>query len=291
MDETFVDDGLERFVAEGTPALPGGGSRIERDGAQIWYASFGDGPAVILLHGGMGSAANFGHQVPALLAAGYRVVAIDSRGQGHSSWDGTAYSYERMGEDVFAVMDTLGIARAAIIGWSDGACTGLVMARARPQRIAGLFFFACNVDASGTLPFEMSGTIGNCLSRLKADYAAMSPEPQRFDEMSAALQVMQGSQPDYSAEDLATIAVPVSVVQGERDEFIRPEHARYIAATIPGAEHIELPEVSHFAMMQRPALFNAAMLQFLARIGWQPSSASRKSGNGFPVRKRYKSKT
>lgn len=269
MDATFVDDGLERFAADGTPALPEGGSRIERDGAQIWSASFGAGPAVILLHGGMGSAANFGYQVPALLEAGYRVIAVDSRGQGHSSWDGTAYSYERMGEDVLAVMDARGIERAAIIGWSDGACAGLVMAKARPERLAGLFFFACNVDASGTLPFHMSKTIGNCLTRLKADYAAMSPEPERFDEMSAALQVMQGSQPDYSAGDLAEIAVPVTVVQAERDEFIRPEHARYIAATIPGAAHVELAGVSHFAMMQRPALFNAAMLQFLERIGWQ----------------------
>jgi non-heme chloroperoxidase len=175
-----------------------------------------------------------------------------------------------MGEDVFAVMDALGIERAAIIGWSDGACTGLVMAKARPQRIAGLFFFACNVDASGTLPFHMSKTIGNCLTRLKADYAAMSPEPERFDEMSATLQVMQGSQPDYSAEDLAAVAVPIAVTQAERDQFIRPEHARYIAATIPGAEYVDLPGVSHFAMMQRPALFNTAMLEFLARIGWQP---------------------
>ena len=61
---------------------------LERDGARIWFASFGAGPAVLLLHGGMGNANNFGHQVPALLAAGYRVVAIDSRGQGRSSWDG-----------------------------------------------------------------------------------------------------------------------------------------------------------------------------------------------------------
>jgi pimeloyl-ACP methyl ester carboxylesterase len=58
----------------------------------------------------------------------------------------------------------------------------------------------------------------------------------------------------------------VTVAQAERDEFIRPEHARYIAASIPGARHVHLPGVSHFAPVQRPALFNAAVLDFLAGL-------------------------
>lgn len=270
MASEFSDDRLEQFAATGTPPLPAGGDHIERDGARIWFAECGAGPAAVLLHGGMGSAANFGHQVPALLTAGYRVIAVDSRGQGHSSWDGRPFSYEQMGEDVFAILDHLDIQQAAVIGWSDGACTGLAMAKAHPQRIAGVFFFACNVDASGALPFEMTETIDNYLTQIKLDYAAMSPEPDRFAEMSAALQVMQGSQPNYSAADLAAIAVPVTVAQGTKDEFIRPEHARYIAASIPSAVHVELPDVSHFAMLQRPALFNTAVLDFLGRIDWQP---------------------
>jgi pimeloyl-ACP methyl ester carboxylesterase len=62
--------------------------RVENAGASIWYADYGgSGRAVILLHGGMGNSGNFGKQVPDLRAAGYRVVAIDSRGQGRSSRD------------------------------------------------------------------------------------------------------------------------------------------------------------------------------------------------------------
>ena len=266
MENTFQDDGLELFAKDGPPALPAGGDIIERAGARVWFASFGAGPAVLLLHGGMGNANNFGHQVPALLAAGYRVVVIDSRGQGRSSWDGGAFSYIQFAEDAFAVMDRLGIHDTGIVGWSDGACTGLAMARMAPDRVRGVFFFACNVDETGALPFVMSETIGNCLTRHQRDYAALSPHPERFEEMSQKLQVMQGSQPDYSADDLQNISVPVTVAQAERDEFIRAEHAQYIAKTIPGAAYVGLAGVSHFAPVQRPGLFNAAVLAFLAGL-------------------------
>jgi pimeloyl-ACP methyl ester carboxylesterase len=65
---------------------------------------------------------------------------------------------------------------------------------------------------------------------------------------------------------MATIAVPVWSVVGENDEFIKTEHARYIADSIPGAKFVSLPIVSHFAPLQRPELFNTAMLDFLAAI-------------------------
>ncbi|PXA88375.1 alpha/beta hydrolase [Nostoc sp. 3335mG] len=263
MNDTFQDDGLDLFAAEGPPALPGGGELIDRDGVKVWFASFGTGPAVMLLHGGMGNANQFGHQIGPLVDAGFRVLVMDSRGQGRSGWDGTPFSYAQYGGDALAILDRLGVERAAIVGWSDGACTGLAMAKAAPERVAGVFYFACNVDPGGALPFEFTPTIGKCLERHKKDYAALAPEPGRFDEMSAALQVMQSSQPDYSAEDLRSIAVPVTVAQAERDEFIRAEHAEYIAATIPGARYVPLEGVSHFAPVQRPALFNTAVVDFL----------------------------
>jgi non-heme chloroperoxidase len=77
---------------------------------------------------------------------------------------------------------------------------------------------------------------------------------------------MQRTQPDYRAADLAAIRVPVLSVLGEADEFIKREHAEYIARSIPGAEFQLLPGVSHFAPLQRPDLFNAALLAFLAGL-------------------------
>jgi len=264
---THRDDELVEFAAHGVE-LPAGGhaALLEHDGARLWHVSYGQGPAVVLLHGGMGHSGNFAHQVPALLAAGYRAILIDSRGQGRSSWDGRPFSYARMARDVRAVLAGLGVERAAFVGWSDGACTALVLADTHPEQMAGLFFFACNVDAGGAKPFAYTETIGRCLGRHRADFAALSPTPEAFDTVFEAVGEMQRTQPDYDAADLARIRVPVHSVLGEFDEFITPEHAAYIAQAIPGAELVRLPGVSHFAPLQRPDVFNAAMLGFLAKI-------------------------
>jgi pimeloyl-ACP methyl ester carboxylesterase len=220
---------------------------------------------VVLLHGGLGNAGNFGHQVPALTAAGYRVIVVDSRGQGRSTRDDRAYSYELMASDVRAVLDALGIERAAVVGWSDGAAIGIVMAHDTPERVRGLFFFACNVDDTGTLPFTPTPLIDRIYNHHVRDYARLSPVGA-FETMRDDLTLMQAAQPDYRADKLGEITVPVSVVIGEHDEFIRREHAEYMARTIPGARFVLLPSVSHFAPLQRPAEFNAKILEFLANL-------------------------
>ena len=145
------DDDLSRFAAEGV-GLPEGGEQgvVEHEGARIWYAAYGVGRPVILLHGGLGAQRQLGEQVPALVEDGYRAVVIDSRGHGRSTRDERPYSYELMAGDVLAVMDALGLAQAGLVGWSDGACTALILADREPQRAAGVFFFACNMDPSGT---------------------------------------------------------------------------------------------------------------------------------------------
>ncbi|WP_328766241.1 alpha/beta fold hydrolase [Devosia aurantiaca] len=152
MVQPFSDDGLEIFAADGPPPLPPGGEMIERDETRLWFAGWGSGPAVLLLHGGMGNANNFGHQVPALLDAGYRVIVMDSRGHGRSSWNSGAFAYADMALDAFAVLDHLNIARAAVVGWSDGACTGLAMAKQQPQRVSGVFFLLAMSTAPAPCP-------------------------------------------------------------------------------------------------------------------------------------------
>jgi pimeloyl-ACP methyl ester carboxylesterase len=262
------DDDLVKFEAEGPPALPATGTsgHIEHDGARVWYASYGAGPPVILLHGGLGHSGNWGYQVPALLDRGHQVVVIDSRGHGRSTRDKRPYSYELMATDVRAVMDELGIGSAAFVGWSDGACTALVLAHDTPERSRGVFFFACNMDPSGTKAFEFTPVLGNCISRHQKDYAELSATPDQFQAFSDAVGLMQRTQPDYSAGDLAEITVPVTIVQSEHDEFIKPEHAEYLARSIPGARLVLLPGVSHFAPLQRPDLFNATVADFLDAV-------------------------
>lgn len=263
------DGELARFEAEGALPLPptDDHGHVEHDGARIAYSSFGSGLPVVLLHGGLGHGGNWGYQVPALVSNGYRAVLIDSRGHGRSSRDSRPFSYELMASDVLAVMDYLGIERAAQVGWSDGACVGLILAAQAPARVPGVFFFACNMDPSGTKEIlDFPPTLQRCLRRHRQDYRELSPTPDGFDELSQAVGRMQQTQPNYSADDLARIAVPVAIVQGEHDEFIQPEHAEHLARTLPFATLMRLHGVSHFAPLQRPEQFNAALLEFLAKI-------------------------
>ena len=262
------DDNLSRFAAEGATPLPTTPDQgyVEHDGARIWYAAYGAGLPVILLHGGLGHSGNWGDQVPALVAAGYRTVVIDSRGHGRSTRDARPYRYELMASDVTAVMDRLALDKAALVGWSDGACTALILAAQTPARVAGVFFFACNMDPSGTKEIEFGPTLERCFRRHVQDYQQLSATPDQFDDFSTAVGLMQQTQPNYTAADLAKIRVPVAIVQSEHDEFIKPEHAEYLAQSIPHAALIELPGVSHFAPLQRPAQFNTAVLTFLRKV-------------------------
>ena len=264
----IYDDDLVRFEAKGAVPLPVPDKEgyVENDGARIWYATYGSGSPVILLHGGLGHSGNWGYQVPALVDRGYQVVLIDSRGHGRSTRDAQPYTYELMASDVLAVMNTLQIEKATLVGWSDGACISMILASTAPTRLAGVFFFACNMDPSGTKEFEFTPTVRHCVSRHMKDYAQLSATPASFDELSDAVGLMQRTQPNYSAADLAQIRVPVAVVQSEHDEFIKREHAEYLVHSIPSAEYVFLPGVSHFAPLQRPGQFNRVMLEFLNKI-------------------------
>jgi pimeloyl-ACP methyl ester carboxylesterase len=262
------DDDLVKFEAEGAAPLPVTNDQgfVEHDSVRIWYATYGSGSPVILLHGGLGHSGNWGYQVPALVRSGHRAVLIDSRGHGRSTRDTRPFTYELMASDVSAVMDILHLEKAGLVGWSDGACTALILASQAPARVAGVFFFACNMDPSGAKEIEFTPILKRCFGRHVKDYARLSATPDQFDEFSDAVGLMQRTQPNYSAHDLAQISVPVAIVHSEHDEFIKREHAEYLAQSIPNAEFIYLPDVSHFAPLQRPEQFNTAMLAFLGKV-------------------------
>ncbi len=248
------------------PVLPANGTTgyVAENGAKIWYESYGSGPVVILLHGGLANSAYWGGQVPAL-AKDHRVILIDSRGHGRSTRDARAYTYELMASDVVGVMDALKIDRAAVVGWSDGAIIGLVMAMKYPQRLTRVFAFAANMDPSGVKPDMLSTpTFGGFATRGAAEYAAVSPTPNDYPAFRAAVEKMWDTEPNYTAADLGEITTPVVIADGDHDEAIKREHTEYLARSIPGAKLAILPGLSHFAMIQDPAAFNSVLLSFLS---------------------------
>ena len=136
-----------------------------------------------------------------------------------------------------------------------------------PTRVTAVYFFACNMDPSGVKQItEPSPILERCFSRHAKDYARLSATPDQFEPFVEAVSLMMRTQPNYSSHDLAQISVPVAIVHSEHEEFIKREHAEYLARSIPNAELIDLLGVSHFAPLQRPEQFNAAMLAFLDKI-------------------------
>jgi pimeloyl-ACP methyl ester carboxylesterase len=239
---------------------------VMHDGAEIYYAVYGSGTPVILLHGGLASSDWFGDQVPALVRDGHQAVLIDSRGHGRSTRDQRRYTYELMASDVVAVMDVLKIHRAPVVGWSDGAIIGLVMALHEPQRLTKVVAFAANMDPSGVKPDVLeNATFKRAVLRSSGQYSRLSRTPKDFPAFEKAVETMWDKEPNYSARDLARIKTPVAIVDGDHDEAIKLEHTKYLAKAIPGARLIILPNASHFAMLQQPAEFNAAMLGYLDR--------------------------
>lgn len=237
---------------------------VAHDGARIFVTSYGRGPPVILLHGGLANQRYWGDQVPALTAAGYRVILIDSRGHGRSTRDDRPYTYELMASDVVAVMDRLHVAKASVVGWSDGAIIGLVMALKDPDRVSRVFAFAANMDPSGVRDdTETNSTFARFERQAADDYARLSLTPDNFAQFKQAIEKMWAVEPNYTAADLATISTPVTIADGDHDEAIKFEHTHYLFRAIPNAKLVVLENASHFAMLQRPDQFNAVVLTFL----------------------------
>ncbi|WP_342734891.1 alpha/beta hydrolase [Bradyrhizobium sp. B117] len=249
-----------------TPTLPKAAQSgfAPVNGVKIWYAMFGRGEPVVLLHGGLANANYWGHQVRALQGR-YQVIVMDSRGHGRSSRNQEAYGYDLMASDVVALLDHLKIKKAVIVGWSDGAIIGLDIAMKHPERVSRLFAFAANSDPSGVADIASSEVFNAYIARAGEEYKRLSPTPTEYKSFVAEITKMWENQPKWTASDLAAIKVPTWIVDGDHDEAIKRENTEFMAANIPGAGLLIQPEVSHFSFLQDPEQFNDDVLRFLQR--------------------------
>jgi pimeloyl-ACP methyl ester carboxylesterase len=248
-----------------TPPLPPPlrSGLAEVNGTKVFYAQFGSGPNVLLLHGGLGSSNYWGHQIVELEKR-YTVTVMDTRGHGRSPVTSRLFSFELFAQDVSGVLDLLGMSDVAVVGWSDGAITGLELALKQERRMARLFAFGANATLDGTIHGGSRNKVfAAYAARCRAEYRTLSPSPERWNQLVAGLGPMWRREPSYSRAQLANITIPVTIADGEHDEIIRPEHTKWIAGQIPGARLVMLPGVSHFAMLQNPVQFNAALIAFL----------------------------
>lgn len=235
------------------------------NGIAMHYASFGPETEtpILLIHGGVAHADIWAAQVADLMTDN-RVIVADTRGHGRSTNDGSAFSYDLLASDYLALLDYLEVDRVHLVGWSDGANIGYVISQTQPNRLASHFAHAGNVSLAGIDPsVETNAVFGAYVGQMAADYAQLSPTPDGFGDFFGAVATMWGTEKPGGLEALASVTVPTLVVHSEHDEAILQSHSEDMAAAIPGAELLILQDVSHFANLQAPDAYTAAIRAFV----------------------------
>ena len=234
------------------------------NGIEMYYATYGAGDPVLLIHGGLGNADIWANQVIDLMQD-HLVIVADSRGHGRSTRTEEPYGYDLMASDYLALLDFLKVDKVDLVGWSDGGIIGLDIAMTHPERLDHLFAHAANITTDGVDPTVGDDPVfmGIYATWMGEEYAKLSPTPDQFDAFVAQISEMWAREPNWTDDQVAAITVPVAVVAGDHDEAILPAHTEKIAALIPGAKLVILPEASHFAMLQAPGEYTAAIRAFI----------------------------
>lgn len=238
------------------------------DGAEIATFVYGDlasGSApVLMLHGNGEDHTIFGPMIDAVVAEGRPVIAIDSRSQGKSSRGTAALTYEQLAEDAFAVMQVYGATAVHVLGFSDGAIEGLLLARDHSESVLSLTALGANLTPESIIEeegWDLGGAFeanrqwyeywtdeGNYDSSI--DVSLLTPTPEEASKTAELLQLML-EEPHIEAESLAEIACPTTIMAGEFDCVMQEETTR-IAASINGARLVIVPDAGHSLPKQVP---------------------------------------
>lgn len=233
------------------------------NGIKMYYATYGAGDPVLFVHGGLGHSDIWANQVADLMKD-HLVIVADSRGHGRSSRTEDPFGYDLMSSDFVALLDFLKIDKVDLVGWSDGGIIGLDIAMSHPERLKSVFAQAANITTDGVDPSVATDDVFNAyIGKMAVDYGKMSPTPDQFDAFVAQISNMWATQPNWTDAQVAAITVPVAVVAGEYDEAILRPHTDKIASLIPGSKLVILPQASHFAMLQAPEEYTAAVRAFI----------------------------
>lgn len=229
-----------------------------------------EGEAVVLLHHGLGAVQSWKGQIPALVEAGYRVIAYDRWGHGRSS-PRPRYgmpAFEADLADLEALLAALDAPRPALIGHSDGGKIAMYYAAARPERVAALVIVSTNVYIEAGMEAGILGV------RRQFYQEPVFREKLRRVHGEKTEALFRGwfegwTDPQQRAWDMrpqmAKIGCPALLVHGCEDEHASPQHAAAAAAAIPGAELWLVPGAGHMLPQDFPQAFNAGVLEFLRK--------------------------
>jgi pimeloyl-ACP methyl ester carboxylesterase len=257
---------------------------VASGGETIYYEVIGDAgaPTVLLTHGAGGSHAIWFQQVPALAAAGYRVVTWDCRGFGKSSFDSGVHGCDAAVADMTAVLAEVGAARAHLVGQSMGGWWVTAFTLAHPERVATLTLSNTIGGLWTDELFAHFGTLGRPAEETEVTigaHPAISPafaarDPERaflYQElntfhappMAAIMTALVGARFEHTA--LNALAVPMLVISSRDDQLFPPRLVAESARELEHASYFEVRDAGHSTYFERPDEYNAALLDFLGK--------------------------
>jgi len=227
----------------------------------IHYVSYGNGPAVLLLHGGLSNRLVWFSQIPWLVAAGRQIVLPDIRGHGDSGLGTRELNYRLLASDVIHILDKLKIHQADVIGWSDGGNTALLLGRYWPQRVKRIVAISANFNPSGLTPeaLKETHTQSHWLNLwIKSWWTGAG---KRLAELEKRIKRMWRTFPALEPIDLKQISPPCLVIVGD-DDIISMEHTKQMANLLP---HSSLKIISggHSTPVTHSGQVNEAIAKFL----------------------------
>ena len=237
--------------------------------SRIYYETSGTGEPLLLLHGGLGTVEDFSSQTPEL-AKQFRVVAFERPGHGHTADIGEPFSFDAMSAYAIDFIETLKLGTTNLVGWSDGAIVGLLVALSRPDLVKRLISVSGLFKASSQSPQDMNWirsltpeSFRKAAPALVRRYEEISPDgPEHFTTVLEKTKRLWLNEPNIAIEELGKISAPTMVMTGDRDS-IPIEHTLELFRSIKGAQLCIVPGASHFLLSEKPDLVNKAILGFL----------------------------
>jgi pimeloyl-ACP methyl ester carboxylesterase len=223
------------------------------NGHRLYYAVRGEGPTLLLLHGGGASGEqSFEHQLD-VFAEHHHIVAPDQVGQGRTPEVPGPLSYSAMMEDTETLLTQLNLRHVDLIGFSDGGILALMLALRYPELVHRVVISGVNVSPEG-----LKAHLREALR------ATQTEHPATIDEKLAQLWLTSPTEAELSLALLKNIPQPVLVVSGDRDA-ITLEHTLQIFHALPQAELCILPGTNHGTFSDRPEWLNPIITSFLNR--------------------------
>jgi pimeloyl-ACP methyl ester carboxylesterase len=233
---------------------PAAGRTFRHDGIKLYYEVYGTGEPLLLVHGNGSSIGELKAQIDHFRKR-YRVIAMDSRDHGKSGDSPDKITYEKMTDDLAALLDHLGTGPAYVLGWSDGGIEGLLLGIRHPAKVKKIAAMAANLTPDGLHP-ETLALIRSMLGSMSAATKETPPGRREFK----VTQMMLG-EPQIDFKALEKITAPTLVLAGDHDA-IRDEHTLEIYHHIPNSQLVIFPNATHMIPYDDSVLFNTTVERF-----------------------------